>query len=311
VTTFHSGPPPQGFKPDVQYFLFNTKTHRQLQSRKGWAEFHLCDPKKKKILSSIFFHVDHGKAFSPFRAPFGSFEISDRVHPKEFFEFVLWIDSELIKKRIERIEIVCPPEMYVDYQPMITLALRAAGYDLVQVEPGCCILVDDQPLLKKMRPNKKNIFRQGERAKLAFKNLSLGKLGDVYHFLEACSKEKGRSLSMTLPDLTKTVKALPKSFQLFGSFLNNELVAASIIVRVSPSIGYTFYSGHARQFDRLSPLVFLIGHLYDWCRAQNISLLDLGTSALDGKPNFNLLNFKLRLGGKLTPKYKFQKTLTP
>ena len=114
---------------------------------------------------------------------------------------------------------------------------------------------------------------------------------------------------MTFPALAKTVKAVPSSFYLVGVYLGKELVGASIVIRVSKSIAYTFYLGHKQQHKKLSPSVFLISKLYDWCRKQGIGLVDLGTSALDGKPNINLLNFKLRMGGTLNPKYTFQKIL--
>jgi lipid II:glycine glycyltransferase (peptidoglycan interpeptide bridge formation enzyme) len=116
-----------------------------------------------------------------------------------------------------------------------------------------------------------------------------------------------RSLSMTLEQLKKTVDFFPDSFFLVGVFQNKKLIAACICVQVNSTIVYTFYSAHSDEFDQLSPRIFLLNHLYDWCFLHHVTLLDLGTSTLNGKPNFSLLDFKLRMGGTLTPKYRFNK----
>ncbi|HMG91078.1 MAG TPA: hypothetical protein VK589_13525, partial [Chryseolinea sp.] len=59
-----------------------------------------------------------------------------------------------------------------------------------------------------------------------------------------------------------------------------------------------------------NPTVFLIRSLYQYCFENGIALFDLGTSSLDGIPNFGLLNFKIRLGATPTTKFTFQKDLT-
>jgi lipid II:glycine glycyltransferase (peptidoglycan interpeptide bridge formation enzyme) len=53
----------------------------------------------------------------------------------------------------------------------------------------------------------------------------------------------------------------------------------------------------------------LLRGLYDYAAEHGIPLLDLGTSTVDGKPNFGLLSFKTRLGAELTPKISFAKRL--
>ncbi len=311
MITFHSGPPPKGFKPDFESFLFNTKTHRILQTKIGWVEFHLMQPRTKRILVSAYFNISNAKARSPFKAPFGSFEMTSQLQPKKFYDFVLFLETEIKKIGVDEIEILCPPELYMPNQPLISTTLISQKYSITQAEPGCCVRVDKNPMMDKMRPNKKNTLRQAIQAGLSYKTLSLGEIKDVYHFLENCRREKNQRLSMTLSELKKTIEAIPQSFFLTGVYLNNQMIAASICIRINQSIVYTFYSGHIQQFNKLSPLVFLLSNLYDWCFQHGVSLLDLGTSALDGKPNFNLLDFKLRLGGTLTPKYRFHKILKP
>ena len=57
-------------------------------------------------------------------------------------------------------------------------------------------------------------------------------------------------------------------------------------------------------------VVKLMEGVYNYSQTEGINLIDLGTSSLNGKPNFSLLDFKLHLGATPTQKLTFQKNLT-
>jgi Acetyltransferase (GNAT) domain len=307
--SFHVGPAPAQFKLAYQPYLFNTHLHRALQSKTGWKEFHWLDRDSKTVLISIYFNTEDGLAKNPFRAPFGGFEIADGLQTETLSTFLLEFEMALSQDKIEVIEIFCPPELYSKNQPLITSALVNKGYEIVLTEPGACIVIDGTSLANKMAKDKLTRLKKCEKAGILFKEIGLEKINEVYTFIEACRSKQERKLSMTLEDLTKTVEALPESFFIVGVYDKQKLIAASICIRVSPSIIYTFYSAHDAEYNDISPQVFLLGKLYDWCATHGVTLLDLGTSALDGQPNAPLLDFKLRMGATATPKFKFRKTL--
>ncbi len=199
--------------------------------------------------------------------------------------------------------------MYTNSQSMVTTTLVSQGYQLVQAEAGCCILVDEKSLTKKMYRDKLNSYKKAQKVGLVFSKIALDKLGEIYDFIAFFRKKLNRTLSMTKAQLEKTAEALPDSFFIVGVYLHSELVGACICVNASKSIVYTFYSAHSDKYDWLSPRVFLLKNLYDLCYKQGASLLDLGTSMINQKPNFSLLDFKLRIGGSLTLKYNFRKKL--
>ena len=115
---------------------------------------------------------------------------------------------------------------------------------------------------------------------------------------------------MTLDELMKVVAVYPDGIILFGAYQGHELAAASISLRVSKRIVYNFYSAHLRKFDFLSPVVMLMEGIYGWSQKHHVELIDLGTSSLEGQPNFSLLDFKLRLGGNPSAKLTFEKLLS-
>jgi hypothetical protein len=57
-------------------------------------------------------------------------------------------------------------------------------------------------------------------------------------------------------------------------------------------------------------MVLLMNHIYKFCRSHQVELLDLGTSAINGQPNFRVLDFKLRLGAAPSMKLSFDKDLS-
>jgi Acetyltransferase (GNAT) domain len=307
VIAFHSGTPTKGFKADFDPYLFNSRTHRLTQAKTGWKEFHLLDHKKKLILSSIYFHASDWFATSPARAPFGGFELSQHVSPKDFWEFFLQISHALEIETINHIEIQLPPALLMTNHSMVISTLVSQEYEVIQAEPNCTLMVDDIPLKDKMGKDKKVKLRHGMKAGLTFETLPLSNLHEVYSFIELFRKKLNRKLSMTLVELQSTIAKMPKSFFMVGVYLKGTLVAACICVRVSKSIVYTFYSAHDSAFDKISPRVFLLDGLYNWCSQNKIKFLDLGTSTWEGKPNFNLLDFKMRIGSTMTTKFRLRK----
>ncbi len=132
---------------------------------------------------------------------------------------------------------------------------------------------------------------------------------EVYRFIESCRSERGMDLSLTLDQLVKTVRSCSSDFLLFAVFQDEEMVAAAITIKVNNRILYDFYYGHSKASNHLSPVVFLLDGQYSYCRQNGFQILDLGTSSLNEKTNFSLLNFKTRVGGTSSMKLTFEKEL--
>ena len=309
MTEFHTGLAPKGFKEDFESFLFNIRAHRLTQTKKGWKEFHLIDRKKKKILASLAFHIQNEKARSPFRAPFGSFEFSGSLPIKDLIEFYDYVENELKKMNVSEINIIAPPELYSPLQPVVTAILILNGYKVLAAEHSSCILVDEQPLSSKVTYDKRKKLRQISKINLEFYELGIHKLKDAYDLISQSRKNKKQSLSMSFDQLSKTVKIFPQSFFVFGVWLNGNLISACITIKVNPSVVYLFYGAHDSRYNKISPFVFLLVHLYQWCFTHKIRMIDLGTSMLNGKVNASLIDFKIRMGSTITNKFTFQKSL--
>ncbi|GAB1446623.1 MAG: GNAT family N-acetyltransferase [Cyclobacteriaceae bacterium] len=301
---------PVGFKIDFDESLFNSKAHRKLQSSSGWHSFHLLRKDKRFVVASIHFCLEKFIALSPAHAPFGSFGISVTVTPSQLFEFIRFIEEKLIKHGTKKIIIKCPPEQFnVSQHNILTVLLFNHQYQISNAELGACLQISKAPFFDLLDSWEKRKLNQGIKANLKFKIIPMDQLNEIYNFILTCREERNQSLSMTYKELYNTVRKSEDYFILFGVYHDGDLVAASIAIRVKKNILYNFYSAHSKSSDSLSPVVFLIDKIYGWCSKHHTEILDLGTSAWDGKPNFPLIDFKLRLGAIPSMKLTFEKTI--
>ena len=113
-------------------------------------------------------------------------------------------------------------------------------------------------------------------------------------------------MSLRLDELRRMVNRFPTRYLLFAARIGSELAASSICVRVTTNVMYNFYPASKQKFNRFSPLVYLMGEIHRFCRSNAVSILDLGTSEINGKLNSSLSRFKDRLGGSTSLKYSFE-----
>lgn len=282
-----------------------------LQDPDGWHTFFTLNRKYKQIDALLHVNLRDNVAHSPLKSPFGSIEYSETIQPLILYRFLEFVESRLRAKLVSKIILKNPPQAYRPHHAALLYTfLFNHGYRVADAEVGAVINVTSEKFQNSLHAWEKRRHKQAHAAGLTFKALSVEQLGEIYLFILGCRMKKGYKLSMSLHELKKTVLQFPSNFLVFGVFQAEKLVAASIAVLVYESILYNFFSDHSDEFDQLSPMVVLIEGLYNFGYENNVQLLDLGTSAVDGKPNFGLLDFKMHLGAKPTPKFTFEKNFS-
>lgn len=281
-----------------------------MQAHDGWHTFYALRQEKKVARARVHFHLHNGVASSPYRNPFGSYEFSDAMSPKELYEFIRWTEGQLYEKGARQLEIKSYPQLYhKSRSALLTTFLLNQGYQVVHAELSACIPVRGSALYESMTSWEKRKLGQARRSNLRFVTVPLTRLKEVHDFISSCREERRQSLSMTYSEIRQVSDTFPDRFRLFGLFDGTVFTAASICIVINKTILYNFYSAHARSYDALSPVVRLMEGIYEYCQADKVEWIDLGTSSLHGKPNFSLLDFKLHLGAQPTQKLTFQKQL--
>lgn len=246
-------------------------------------------------------------------APFGSFEFDPRVPGEAMLEFIRFVEQQLHRRNLKKVILKAPPEAHnTNVNVLLQTLLLNLGYSISVAEAGA--VIDLRSIARWdeiVHPRKRRKLHQSQIAKgFEFRELDHRYVREVYRFIEDIRKTKAYKLSISMEDLEKTFAALPNDYKLFGVFQGNNMVAAAVEVRVTDKILYHFISDYVRDKEQSKPGLLLMDGIVRYCKVHNIDVLDLGTSATDGKPNFSLIDFKTELGGLLTSKFTFEKILS-
>ena len=311
--SFHAGPLERAHAYSFSCALFNRADFLNLKSSAPHHSFYVIDDSRLQIAGHVHFHVDEYIARSPLVAPFGSFEFDRHVPDVVMVEFVQFVEQELQKRKLKRVILKCPPEGYcTKVYTLLQVLLLNLGYSITEAEVGSVIdLRSIETWDEIVHPRKRRKLHQSQLVEgFDFRELDHAHLKDVYHFIAKLRETKAYRLSISVEELDKTFRALPGDYKLFGVFHGNKMVAASVGVRVTDRIFYHFISDYHREEGKVKPGLLLMDGIVRYCKSHLFEVLDLGTSATDGMPNFSLIDFKLELGGSLTSKFTFEKQLS-
>ncbi len=281
----------------------------QLQSVTGWHVFEYREVKNDKVFARISFHLKAGEARSPLRAPFGSIEFYRKLNTDHVADFIVQVEEQISKLGAKRIIIRNAAELYNEEQSkVLKQVFLKSGFELDE-EVSSIILLDEKPFDKKIKISERQKLKKAANV-FRFTKVNKSTLSELYKFIASCREERQQSLSMTLPELKKLVTTFPNRLLFFKVGTEEETTAAAIVIRVSREVLYTFYYAHAKEHNRISPVVFLISGIYDFAMQHNYKMIDLGTSMIDGQVNKPLLHFKKSIGGVTTKKFTFTKVLS-
>ncbi len=289
------------FEPSV----FNTREHLQLQSATGWDSFYTIDDEIKKVEAAIHFTIKDQIASSPLRAPFGGLELTDELTEKQVSDFVEFVVRELNSMGIKKVIIKQPPSVNEDSR-IVNLFLKV-GFKIKLSEVDSFINVEGEFSDRLRERNKQRKLRNLRKKNWDFKIQDHSLLGESYNFILKCRNSKGYSLSMTLAQVEQLAKTLPERVFLFLVLDRGKMIAASICLKIKGNWLYDFYHDHDPDFDADSPVLFLIDGIFDFCKANGIDWIELGTSMYGAEVNKGLLEFKERLGATTVFKNTFVK----
>ncbi len=289
-------------------YLFNEGDHLSLQSKRGWHIFEYRELTSLNVFARIHFHIKDGHASSPLKAPFGSVEIFRKLNEAQLTDFLEQVQRQLIILRVKKVTIRNSPDLY-DRQTssLLQSILKKLGFEYTE-EVSSIILIDGKSFERKIKISERQKLKKASDA-FEFKQTSAKELNKIYSFIATCRMERSQTLSMTFRELRKTISAFPDRFFLFTVGTKNELAAAAIVIKVSKQIVYTFYYAHAKKYNRISPVVFLVSRIYDFAATEKLNMIDLGTSMIEGHVNRPVLHFKKSIGGVTNKKLTFHKTL--
>ncbi len=307
---FHEGVIPEGYSIDFEAAIFNRPLHLKLQAPDQWNSFFVLDTSSKHVFARIHFHIQSSVALSPFRSPFGSVEISESIPDQVLFDFILYFEKKLQQQGVSKIRIKHYPDAYNQHASSIVQTfLLNLNYKIVDAELSSVLEVTPMPVSERFNDSAKYRLKKAHNLGCTLVKITSDRVTDVFECIDKWYREKNHILSMDLEHLKRSLESFPDDYLFFGVVLKERLIAASIAIRINSRILYHFAQAHDPAFDKISPVIFLISGVYDYCIGNRMKLLDLGTSALNRQPNFGLLYFKRSLGSTASSKLTFEKML--
>jgi len=302
---------PFGYAYNFDNYLFNKIKHINSQGIENRADYFIVNNVKKRIEGKIHFLINDGIAFSPYRSLFGSFEINPRIHPNLLPEFWNFIEDDLRKRKIGKVRIINYANCYsVKKAELIIKTLEQSGFSNTLVATNHHIEIDQEPLESKMHLMELRKLKKCRQLGYEFTEEPIEKAEDIYDFLSLCRAEQNIQVSISKAKFYEYLKEFPQNYLMFSVRDHEQLLAASIAVKVHRDILYNFLPGSLKQFNQYSPAVMLNEGLYRYCQSQKMELLDLGISTeKDGTEQKTLADFKERIGAKGSLKYFFEKVL--
>ena len=260
--------------------------------------FCIVDELQKDVLGLIHFQIKKNIAISLANAPFGGLEIYAKLSNNDLERFLAFIMDDFRLHKLEKVVIKMSPFFYSNKRELDFVQLiLSSKFKPATKEINHHIDISNYTLESQLHSMEKRKYKKCVNADFVFKREPNTKLSEVYHFIKNCREEKGQSLSMAIEDLQKMIQTFPDSYYLLAAYDDHKMIAATICVKVNNDVIYNFYPASSLEYNKFSPMVFLVANIYRFAQEHKFNTLDLGTSMLYDEYNENLIRFKENISG--------------
>jgi hypothetical protein len=248
-----------------------------------------------------------GPVVSPAAAPFGSVEFAPTLPDAVLTEFV-----DVVLKTVQRLGsnqfiIRHYPEIYALEQTVrLRVVLAEKGVQEVANFENSHLAVTDAPFADGLTAPARRRLRQARQAGLRCAEWPQSQFDEALDFIVQSRARQDYPLTIA-PDLLRQLLTDFSDVFRIKTVLDGDVIASlAVTVQVSPDVLYYFLPVDNLDYRHLSPAILLIEGLYDFCRQNAISLLDLGVSLNDDRTDKpSLLRFKRGLGAQASARLVF------
>lgn len=269
------------------------------------SSFFLSIIYKKKLAGICHFtEIENGFLKSPIRGTFGGISLNKELSFQNIYDIISQLLDYIKEKNITSVEIVSEPISHDLHKSSILLNIfLVKGFYIINHEINHSISIDQEELVDKMMRNNKKRYNKCLKEDFKFEEyFSKSEIQNIYELIKENRESNGHKISMSFDQIIEMYDIFPKNLYFFAVKQMNNYVAASICLKISDDVLYVFYWADKSGYESFSPVVFLASGIYDFAKKSNFKILDIGTSSLNGIPNFGLITFKENLGFKISSK---------
>jgi len=100
----------------------------------------------------------------------------------------------------------------------------------------------------------------------------------------------------TLDELLEIKNRFSKDVNLFGAYLNNEMLSGVVNFVINDHVVLAFYISHQEKYQKYRSVNLLFYSIFNWAISKGLKIYDFGTFTVNGEPNMGLGRFKENFG---------------
>lgn len=286
--------------------IYNSSSY--LNSNNQLQQIHFFQ-EGERVNAHLAVGIDGELAISPIKAPFGGVEFSPHLTSEALIEWMKEVEQRLLAQGVNQLNLHQPPQAYQN-QEVLNKALESLDYEVIQEHHVHVIHVNELSLADRMHDMEQRRLSKALKAGCEFKAYGEKDFQGVYNEIRRWRNQSNKPLSMEWDDLFDAKQRNPHAYLAFGVELKGRLIAATIAVKVNDQSLYHFFPASEELYKKYSPMVMLVNELYEWCKVNEIALLDLGTSYVKSQKKASLVQFKENLGAVPSVALSWRKTLS-
>ncbi|QCK14374.1 GNAT family N-acetyltransferase [Mangrovivirga cuniculi] len=285
------------------------ETDRYIQCKNNYA-IRLILRKGDELFGQISFTVHEDELISGYCASYGGFYLKSFPGTEVLRSFIE--QSVVVARQVHCNKIIIrqhPEFIYPEITPWISVLLKEQGFAMCEMKINHHLDLNEESNFKKYKKG-----RHGNRLKHAEDfNLiehSIDHWEEYFDFIKKCRDKKNYTLSLTKEQLKDQLDNLPDN-HLFFALINiqDEVIARCISLIINDEVIYNFYPAHDPDYSMFSPYVVLLLHQSKILKQRGFNYIDLGSSMQDSFVQNQLADFKSSVGGKVSTKLNWIKSV--
>ena len=293
----------------IPSYFFNSDEYLTQFPELDIHSFYLHSKNSNSIVAKIHFVIENKTAINPARAPYGGFETSlDDITSLLLF----WQEIEIILKSLDvsTVEIRNWPDAFetenIEFRKNLHEHL---GFHLSFNDFSFHQIISDKSGIELLQKSERKRWRKCIKADFMFEKWEQADLNLAYDLLYNFRKQKNIPLNISKEGLIKSFELFPNRYHLFTVKDKREIIGLSVCIEVNSEIFYHFCLSTDPKYNLFSPSVMLYEGIYKYCKTHSYTIFDFGTASIEGKKQEGLYHFKEKLGGIMTLKPSYTKSL--
>ncbi len=231
-------------------------------------------------------------------ASVGSFVVPEDLAFADALEMVEQLVDYSKRENLDGIKLTQTPTIYSKrLSHYIDFALQKNGFLYSKREISSILFLEKSidENLSKFKSTHRTAVRKAEKSGVVVKETD-----DFASFYEILKKNLSIRHDVkpthSLDELLHLKELFPDKINLFGAYIEGEMVAGVINFIATENVVLAFYISHNEDFQEVRPINLLFYKIFEWAIQKKYNVFDFGIFTVNEEPNMGLARFKENFG---------------